>query len=219
MIFCVSQHACIAISPRSISTAHGGRMQNIASVEEATEFLTQHWPDEKGRKFRSARQICLDAMAGRETARHARSAFVAAAKEKLISTSESARLQQVILSSASVLCSPQDHSRPWRLSNPDDLESIYLHATVAVSPNSHSLRLINQLLYSISTLTLWLHTGRLFIRLTIWLQRSELNCVTMCKCWCYCCPASYWWDAKQQAQIQVVISQKQSRHELGRRSY
>lgn len=72
----------------TISAGHGVRMQTIASVEEAAEFLTQHWPEEKGRKFRSARQICLDAMAGRETAKHARSAFVAAAKEADIYVAE-----------------------------------------------------------------------------------------------------------------------------------
>lgn len=56
-------------------------MLNVGSVDEATEFLLQHWPNEKGRKYKAARQTCLDALQGRATARHARSAFIAAAKE------------------------------------------------------------------------------------------------------------------------------------------
>ncbi|MEK1850384.1 MAG: DUF982 domain-containing protein [Phyllobacterium sp.] len=63
-------------------TQAAGRILNVASVEEATEVLLQHWPAEgKGKKYKAARQACLDALEGRETARHARSAFIAAAKE------------------------------------------------------------------------------------------------------------------------------------------
>jgi hypothetical protein len=65
----------------TIMTGPAGQMLNIASVEEATEFLLQNWPDEKGRKYKAARQACLDALEGRDTARHARSGFIAAAKE------------------------------------------------------------------------------------------------------------------------------------------
>jgi hypothetical protein len=66
----------------TIMTEAAGRILNVASVEEAMEFLLQHWPrDKKGRKYRAARQACLDALGGRETTRHARSAFIAAAKE------------------------------------------------------------------------------------------------------------------------------------------
>jgi hypothetical protein len=43
----------------------GGQMLNIGSVDEATEFLLQHWPNEKGRKYKAARQTCLDALQGR----------------------------------------------------------------------------------------------------------------------------------------------------------
>ncbi|WP_436120190.1 DUF982 domain-containing protein [Phyllobacterium sp. LjRoot231] len=65
----------------TIMTQPGGQILNVASVEEATEFLMQHWPEEKGRKYKAARQICVEALDGRVTPRHARSAFVAAAKE------------------------------------------------------------------------------------------------------------------------------------------
>jgi hypothetical protein len=65
----------------TIMTEPAGRILNVASVEEAAEFLLQHWPDEWGRKYQTARQTCLEALAGREATRHARSAFIAAAKE------------------------------------------------------------------------------------------------------------------------------------------
>jgi hypothetical protein len=66
----------------TIMTGAAGRVLNIASVEEATECLLHLWPPaEKGRKYRAARQVCLDALEGKETAKHARSAFIAAAKE------------------------------------------------------------------------------------------------------------------------------------------
>jgi hypothetical protein len=65
----------------TIMTDHPGRMRNIASVHEAAEFLVQHWLVGRGQKFRAAQQACLDALAGRKTAKHARAAFIAAAKE------------------------------------------------------------------------------------------------------------------------------------------
>ena len=60
----------------------GGKVEHIASVNAAADFLlSSDWPSDKGKKYRVARQSCLDALNGEGTAKHARSAFIAAAKE------------------------------------------------------------------------------------------------------------------------------------------
>jgi len=66
----------------------GGKVEHIASVNAAVDFLRSCWTDDRGRKFRAARQICLDALNGKDTAKHARSAFVAAVKEAEIYVDE-----------------------------------------------------------------------------------------------------------------------------------
>ncbi|WP_417021044.1 DUF982 domain-containing protein [Candidatus Phyllobacterium onerii] len=66
----------------------GGTVEHISSVNAAADFLLSNWPDDKGKKYRAARQTCLDALNGTGTARHARSTFVAALKEADIFVSE-----------------------------------------------------------------------------------------------------------------------------------
>lgn len=65
----------------TIMSELGGRLQNVGSIEEAMEFLLQHWPDKRSRKFNTARQACLDALEGKQTVEAARAAFIAAATE------------------------------------------------------------------------------------------------------------------------------------------
>ncbi|WP_376772247.1 DUF982 domain-containing protein [Phyllobacterium trifolii] len=53
-------------------------MLNTGSVDEATDFLLQHWPDETERKYKAARRTCLDALQRHHAACEA---GMAAAKE------------------------------------------------------------------------------------------------------------------------------------------
>jgi hypothetical protein len=62
-------------------TELGGRLRDVGSIDEAVEFLLQHWPDQRSRKFNTARQACLDALEGKQTVEAARTAFIVAAKE------------------------------------------------------------------------------------------------------------------------------------------
>lgn len=66
----------------------GGTVEHISSVNAAADFLLSNWPEDKGRKYKTAWQTCLDALNGTETTKHARSSFIAAAKEADIFVSE-----------------------------------------------------------------------------------------------------------------------------------
>lgn len=58
-----------------------GQFRVVASCEEASDFLLNHWPTEGGDKHLLARRACLDALAGSLPADHARRAFIEACEE------------------------------------------------------------------------------------------------------------------------------------------
>jgi hypothetical protein len=41
----------------TVMTVHIGRMRNIASVDEASEFLLEDWPVKRSSKLTAARQV------------------------------------------------------------------------------------------------------------------------------------------------------------------
>jgi Protein of unknown function (DUF982) len=65
----------------TVLTGDVGKMRDIASIEEAAEFLAYHWPLAQGEKLTAARQACIDALHGKTTCTTARDAFIEAAKE------------------------------------------------------------------------------------------------------------------------------------------
>lgn len=65
----------------TVMTEHVGKVRNISSVQEATEFMLHDWPIKNSRKFTAARQACLDALHGKITCTKARYAFIEAARE------------------------------------------------------------------------------------------------------------------------------------------
>lgn len=67
-------------SPVRFETAVG-QFRIIASSEEASDFLQNHWPTEAGDKHLLARRACLDALAGSIAADLARKAFIEACEE------------------------------------------------------------------------------------------------------------------------------------------
>lgn len=65
----------------TVMTVHIGSMRNIASVDEAAEFLLEDWPVKHSSKLTAARQACLDARHRKITCTEARDAFIEAARE------------------------------------------------------------------------------------------------------------------------------------------
>lgn len=53
----------------------------VASTEEASDFLLNHWRVEGGEKYLLARRACIDALGGAIEADVARQAFIEACKE------------------------------------------------------------------------------------------------------------------------------------------
>ncbi|MBP0581111.1 DUF982 domain-containing protein [Labrys sp. LIt4] len=58
-----------------------GQVRLIASAEEASDFLLNHWPTEGGDKHLLARRACVEALAGSIPASLARKAFIEACEE------------------------------------------------------------------------------------------------------------------------------------------
>lgn len=58
-----------------------GHMVDIMSVSEAAVWLVAQWPTRSGGQHEKAKQICVDALAGKCTCTDCRNAFIAAAKE------------------------------------------------------------------------------------------------------------------------------------------
>ena len=58
-----------------------GQFRLIASAEEASDFLLNHWPVDGGDKHLSARRACVEALAGSIPTSLARKAFIEACEE------------------------------------------------------------------------------------------------------------------------------------------
>jgi hypothetical protein len=68
--------------PVQVMLGGPGKIRVVTSTTEAAECLLKYrWPRGTGKKHRSARQACLDVLAGLRQAAEARKAFVAAAIE------------------------------------------------------------------------------------------------------------------------------------------
>jgi hypothetical protein len=78
----------MAFSSVTVLNMHTNKSTLIRTIEEAAEFILYDWPIVPGDMTASARQACLDALAGKIDERIARDFFIAAAKEAkiLIST-------------------------------------------------------------------------------------------------------------------------------------
>jgi hypothetical protein len=71
----------IHFAPVVIQIEQGGQYRNVTSVMEAAVLLFQVWPKDHGEAYFVARHACIKAMEGKVPADHARSAFIAAARE------------------------------------------------------------------------------------------------------------------------------------------
>lgn len=58
-----------------------GGYRTIVTTKEAARVLLTNWPVDRGRRYRKARQICLDVLEGKTVPSEARKAFLEAAKE------------------------------------------------------------------------------------------------------------------------------------------
>ena len=58
-----------------------GGYRTVTSTGEAARILLTRWPVSRGRRYRQARQICLDVLEGRRLPSEARRAFLDAAEE------------------------------------------------------------------------------------------------------------------------------------------
>jgi hypothetical protein len=61
--------------------AVGGGVRQLRTAREASDYLMNGWPGKKTPKYRDALQACHDAIAGNKPAMTARRAFIAAARE------------------------------------------------------------------------------------------------------------------------------------------
>ncbi len=70
--------------PYMTVTDHFGHAVNILSVSEAAVWHVAQWPTRSGDQHEKAKQICVDALAGKVTCAACRNAFIAAAREAVI---------------------------------------------------------------------------------------------------------------------------------------
>lgn len=72
-------HKPVRVQPGRID-----RDRIVLSTKDAAEILLNDWPDKAHQKREKAMQACLDVIKGRRPPSHARSAFIAAAKDARI---------------------------------------------------------------------------------------------------------------------------------------
>ncbi len=74
----------MAFASVTVLNSHTNKLTIILTIEQAAEFILYDWPIVPGGMVGSARQACLDALAGKVDERIARDFFIAAAKEAQI---------------------------------------------------------------------------------------------------------------------------------------
>ncbi|MEP7453487.1 DUF982 domain-containing protein [Phyllobacterium sp. SB3] len=74
----------MAFASVTVLNSHTNKPTVISTIEEAAEFILYDWPIVPGDAISSARQACLDALAGKIDDRIARDFFIAAAREARI---------------------------------------------------------------------------------------------------------------------------------------
>ncbi|MET3649072.1 DUF982 domain-containing protein [Phyllobacterium ifriqiyense] len=74
----------MAFASVTVLNSHTNNPTVISTIEKAAEFILYDWPIVPGGMIASARQACLDALAGKVDERVARDFFIAAAKEAKI---------------------------------------------------------------------------------------------------------------------------------------